>query len=197
MQRILLLYLTFKKHIKPNGFLGFQNHLRTFATAPCTVRLDDERRRLVVEVNSEDKMEVSAEAKMMRQEIGGEVHEYPWVWLRDNCQCPECYEPISHCRIINLTEWELNVRPASVQVRLVILEQCHDLLMQNLDDKIVITWEDGHVSPFDKSWLASRSFRTSSREGYRSVMMSGMHDDDDIISGTEVRGSPRVSGAGS
>ena len=159
--------------------------------------MDDERRRLVVEVNSEDKVEVSAEDKMMRQEIRGEVHEYPWVWLRDNCQCPECYEPISHCRIINLTEWELNVRPASVQVRLVILEQCHNVLMQNLDDKIVITWEDGHVSPFDKSWLASRSFRSSSREGYRSVMMSGMHDDDDIISGTGVRGSPRVSGAGS
>ncbi len=59
-------------------------------------------------------MEVGDEDKV----IGGEVHEYPWVWLRDNCQCPECYEPISHCRIINLTEWELNVRPASVQVRL-------------------------------------------------------------------------------
>ena len=87
-----------------------------------------------------------------------QVHEYPWVWLRDNCQCHECYEPISHCRIINLTEWELNVRPASVQ---------------NLEDKIVITWEDGHVSPFDKSWLASRSFKTSTREGYRWVTGSG------------------------
>ena len=97
------------------------------------------------------------------------VHEYPLVWRRDNCQCPECYEPISHCRIINLTEWELNVRPASVQVRLVKQkpEQCHDVPIQNLDDKILIIWEDGHVSPFDKSWLAARSFRTSSREGYR------------------------------
>ena len=101
-----------KKRVKPNSFLGLglQSQPRTFASAPCTVRLDDERRRLVVEVGDED--------KVMRQEIGGEVHEYPWVWLRDNCQCPECYEPISHCRIINLTEWELNVRPASVQVRL-------------------------------------------------------------------------------
>ena len=107
-----------KKQIKPSGFLGIglKNYARTFASAPCTVRLDDERRRLVVEVSSEDKVEVSGEDKVMRQEIGGEVHEYPWVWLRDNCQCPECYEPISHCRIINLTEWELNVKPASVQV---------------------------------------------------------------------------------
>ena len=63
------------------------------------MRLDDERRRLVVEVSNED--------KMMRQEIGGEVHEYPWVWLRDNCQCPQCFEKISKCRIINLTEWEV------------------------------------------------------------------------------------------
>ena len=27
------------------------------------------------------------------------------------------------------------------------------------DEKILITWEDGHVSPFEKSWLLSRSFK--------------------------------------
>ena len=47
---------------------------------------------------------------------GGQSHEYPWVWLRDNCQCSECYEPISHCRIINLTEWSLDIKPREVSV---------------------------------------------------------------------------------
>ena len=23
--------------------------------------------------------------------------EFPWVWLRDNCQCSQCYETISRC----------------------------------------------------------------------------------------------------
>ena len=65
------------------------------------VWINEEQRRLVVEDLS-----------------GGQSqqHEYPWMWLRDNCQCSECYEPISHCRIINLTEWELNIRPKEVSV---------------------------------------------------------------------------------
>ena len=44
------------------------------------------------------------------------VQEFPWVWLRDNCQCSKCYEPISQCRIVNLTEWDLDIRPRDVQV---------------------------------------------------------------------------------
>ena len=90
----------------------------------------------------------------MRGLAGGqEEEEFPWVWLRDNCQCSECYEKISECRIINLTEWELNVRPASVSV---------------LESGVVeVVWQDGHVSPFEPDWLASRSFSRSARSRHR------------------------------
>ena len=49
------------------------------------------------------------------------VQEFPWVWLRDNCQCSKCYEPISQCRIVNLTEWDLDIRPRDVQVEQMVV----------------------------------------------------------------------------
>ena len=61
-------------------------------------RLDLSKRRLVVN-------------------IAGVEEEFPWVWLRDNCQCLQCFEPISHCRVVNLTEWDLNIKPDNVKVR--------------------------------------------------------------------------------
>ena len=66
-----MINLTKQKQIKPNGFLGvgLRGHSRHFATAPCTARLDEERRRLVVEVSPE------AGDSMMREQIGGEVQQ--------------------------------------------------------------------------------------------------------------------------
>ena len=84
---------------------------------------------------------------------GGQTEEFPWVWLRDNCQSSESFEKISQCRIINLTEWDLNVKPVSVSV----LE----------DGGLEVVWEDGHISPYEPAWLASRSFRRAARERYR------------------------------
>merc|ERR1712013_699237 len=80
--------------------------------------------------------------------ISGVEEEFPWVWLRDNCQCLQCFEPISHCRVVNLTEWNLNIKPVNVK---------------SIDDGVEITWEDGHVSVFSLEWLAKRSFRLENR----------------------------------
>lgn len=84
--------------------------------------------------------------------IGGQQEEYPWVWLRDNCQCSKCYEPISQCRIVNLTEWDLDIKPRDVQVD---------------DLGVHVTWEAGHTSLYPTDWLAERSFRPQARAGYR------------------------------
>ena len=48
--------------------------------------------------------------------LSGVEEQFPWVWLRDSCQCSQCFEPISSCRVVNLTEWDLNIRPTRVQV---------------------------------------------------------------------------------
>jgi gamma-butyrobetaine dioxygenase len=34
--------------------------------------------------------------------------EYPLVWLRDNCQCPACFDQSSQSRTINFSHFQLN-----------------------------------------------------------------------------------------
>merc|ERR1712032_91202 len=84
--------------------------------------------------------------------IDGKEEEFPWVWLRDNCQCTQCYEAISRCRIHNLTEWEIGVKPSKVEVD---------------QGAVKVDWEGGHFSSFPLAWLKERSFREEARAVYR------------------------------
>ena len=34
--------------------------------------------------------------------------EYPLVWLRDNCQCPACFDQSSKSRTINFSNFQVN-----------------------------------------------------------------------------------------
>ena len=49
--------------------------------------------------------------------VGDVLQEFPWSWLRDNCQCSQCFEKISKCRIINLTEWEVGCTQGTLDHR--------------------------------------------------------------------------------
>jgi len=95
---------------------------------------------------------LDASSKRLIVNLSGVDEQYPWVWLRDSCQCPQCHEAVSKSRIINLTEWDLNVKPSVVKT---------------IDSGIEITWEDGHVSVFGSDWLAERSFRIENRQQFR------------------------------
>ena len=64
---------------------------------------------------------LDASSKRLVVNIAGVEEEYPWVWLRDSCPCPLCYDPLSQSRIINLTEWDLNIKPAAVKVCMEIM----------------------------------------------------------------------------
>jgi len=84
--------------------------------------------------------------------IEGKEEEFPWVWLRDNCQCPQCYEALSRCRIHNLTEWDIGVKPRQVEVD---------------HEAVKVEWEGGHQSSYPLEWLKERSFREEARTLYR------------------------------
>ena len=43
-------------------------------------------------------MDTDKKRMVVKTPDSAEQHEYPWVWLRDNCQCSECYESISQVR---------------------------------------------------------------------------------------------------
>lgn len=46
--------------------------------------------------------------------------KYPAVWLRDNCQCNQCYHKGSNSRTIDWCNFDANVKPDKVWVSLEI-----------------------------------------------------------------------------
>ena len=42
-----------------------------------------------------------------------EVDKYPSVWLRDNCQCPDCFDPSSRQRKLLLRNLDADIQPVS------------------------------------------------------------------------------------
>ncbi|MFV0543440.1 MAG: gamma-butyrobetaine hydroxylase-like domain-containing protein [Marinicella pacifica] len=47
---------------------------------------------------------------------GGGSDVYPYLWLRDNCQCPNCFHPIAFARMVLLDHLHPDTVPKSVQV---------------------------------------------------------------------------------
>ncbi len=41
---------------------------------------------------------------------------FPFVWLRDCCQCPQCFHPVSNGRLLLLRDVSLDVTPDVVEV---------------------------------------------------------------------------------
>ncbi|XP_058453202.1 gamma-butyrobetaine dioxygenase-like [Malaya genurostris] len=84
----------------------------------------------------------------------GQRFVFPLVWLRDNCQCSECFHAKSYSRILN---WEL-FRVNGVQMRKCVVEDGGSGLQ--------IVWSDGHRSQFGSEWLIERSFNNDCRQEY-------------------------------
>ncbi|KAG5681261.1 hypothetical protein PVAND_010712 [Polypedilum vanderplanki] len=82
-------------------------------------------------------------------------HSFPFVWLRDNCKCDACLHKASSSRIINWEQFDLNVKPKSVEYH-------------NERKILKIKWndKDEHISEFSYEWLEARNFSKSNREEY-------------------------------
>ena len=44
------------------------------------------------------------------------VDKFPFVWLRDNCQCSQCYHESSDQRAILMADLNVNTKPKSISV---------------------------------------------------------------------------------
>lgn len=96
---------------------------------------------------------ISMVSKTLIIDNKGKKYRYPFVWLRDNCQCDVCFHQSSRSRVIN---WEnFNTNPKLKKVE-------HD----RENGKITFTWEDNHVSQFDEQWLLDRNFTQENRDRY-------------------------------
>jgi gamma-butyrobetaine dioxygenase len=108
-------------------------HDKLSATTVTRTTLDPNKRRLDVTWND------------------GEQTSYPYVWLRDCCQCSACFHPVVHTRRLNFVNTDLNMMPENVETN-------------SLSQEVIITWPDEHRSVFHYSWLLSHSFRYAEQQ---------------------------------
>ncbi|KAH8245442.1 hypothetical protein KR032_010458 [Drosophila birchii] len=87
------------------------------------------------------------------QEDKGMALKYPQVWLRDNCQCPECFHAATRAR---KSHWERG--PVNVEVAKVDYNQ--------KQQQLEVIWQDKHKSSFDMAWLRERDFGEAARQRY-------------------------------
>ena len=45
-----------------------------------------------------------------------DANEYPAVWLRDNCQCPKCYNKNANARLLLMKDLDVDIKPNQVLV---------------------------------------------------------------------------------
>ncbi|XP_062917836.1 gamma-butyrobetaine dioxygenase [Mobula hypostoma] len=74
---------------------------------------------------------------------------YPYAWLRDNCQCSQCFLASAKARILGIKDLDVDISPEKITLT---------------DSKISVVWPDQHISEFDANWLKARCFHQSARE---------------------------------
>lgn len=98
----------------------------------------------MVEISQSEKMNA-----LITRWSDGQETAYPYVWLRDNCQCPECYNPTASQRLILIRNLDVDVTPSALYTE---------------DETLRIRWSDGHKSEYDFNWLYKRRFASDARE---------------------------------
>ncbi|MBL4740282.1 MAG: TauD/TfdA family dioxygenase [Sneathiella sp.] len=74
----------------------------------------------------------------------GQVSHFHALWLRDNCPCPECLHPQTRERVLDIMDVPQDLMmPTTIKIE-----------AQNL----AITWQDGHLSEFNASWLKDHCY---------------------------------------
>ncbi len=70
--------------------------------------------------------------------------EFHYVWLRDNCPCPECKHPTTTERILVSSEIPDSISPSNAEID---------------DETLRVVWNDGeHASLYSLDWLAQNDY---------------------------------------
>ncbi|XP_039293194.1 gamma-butyrobetaine dioxygenase-like [Nilaparvata lugens] len=78
--------------------------------------------------------------------------KYPFVWLRDNCQCPKCFHAPSNSRIIHVQQFNFDAVPKKAQIS---------------ENHVHIEWTDKHVSDYPLNWLIERQLTQVGRKTWQ------------------------------
>ena len=72
---------------------------------------------------------------------------FPALWLRDNCPCERCRDPLSHQKLLQVTDLPDDLAVVGVEER---------------DEEVAVTFSpDGHVARFSRAWLDEQTRRGS------------------------------------
>lgn len=91
----------------------------------------------------------------LKLDIQGKDLKFPYVWLRDNCQCEQCFHESAKSRILDWTKFDLNVKPKDVVKG---------------ENSVQISWTDGHTSEYRLNWLKFRSFTEENQRRYNEIL---------------------------
>lgn len=88
-------------------------------------------------------------------QINGETLKFPHIWLRDNCQCEQCFHSSAKSRILDWSKFNLNSKPTEVHKE---------------ENSVQVTWDDGHTSRYRLDWLKFRSFTEENQQQYETEL---------------------------
>lgn len=78
----------------------------------------------------------------------GRESPYDALWLRDNCPCTACVNPVTREQVFEITAVGEDLAPASIDVS---------------PERLTVQWSDGHVSPFTAGFLRVHAYDDASR----------------------------------
>ena len=74
----------------------------------------------------------------------GSSTKFHHIWLRDHCQCKQCYNYDTSQKELNILDVQLDIQPANVAI--------HD------QNKLSIKWPDSHETIYDAEWLKKHTY---------------------------------------
>jgi len=90
----------------------------------------------------------------------GDQHRstFHYIWLRDNCTCPACGDPVRGEKRIRIVDIPTTVKPQSVQL--------------DKTNQINVVWQsDGHRSRYESQWLRRHCNSVSERQRRRQPVL--------------------------
>ena len=79
--------------------------------------------------------------------LDGSVEKFPYLFLRENCRCPECFHPHQKERKINAPKViNLDIEPETV-------------CLNGDGDQLNVKWNDGHSSVYSSEFLKGLRYR--------------------------------------
>lgn len=88
-----------------------QKHLCRYITTNDKLALNVTSTKHKVNVSTENKC-------VIINTVDNKSLKYPIVWLRDNCQCTECFHHGSNSRTVDWTKFNVNVKPKYIWVNI-------------------------------------------------------------------------------